>query len=225
MTARSRPGGWDALHVGKLDCRREPQWGMPELAGSCAVPRSLTCWTELEEPADCAHFFTDDYRFERVWNRPGSYAKKLRLADSVLGPDFSCWRDWPPAAQLWNVYRSRWLCAFWESLGLDVIPTVTWSDTRSWAWAWAGIPEGSVVAVSTVGMNSDESARRMFVDGFAEMCARLLPDVVLVYGEHDLPATLTDLVPIVRYRPTRLVDARQRIEAGALRPAQQRLVV
>lgn len=217
------PGGWDALHVEKLACLREPVWGIPMLEPAYSVPESLVCWTQAtgEERVPGVHFFTDDYRFERVWNAPERYLDRLRRADVVLSPDFSCWRDWPRAANLWNVYRSRWLAAYWQAHGLAVVPTVTWAGPESWAWAFLGIPEGSVVAISTIGVSgNDEQTRRHFADGYAEMCLRLMPDTVLVYGLADLPAALMELAPVRRYSASRIDDMVARIEAGAERPGQ-----
>jgi hypothetical protein len=154
------------------------------------------------------HFFLEDYRFEAVWNRPGQALKGLRPYTAVLTPDFSLYRDWPLAAQLWNVYRSRWCGAYWQANGLTVIPTVSWSTAVSYDFCFLGIPRHSVVAVATVGLRwrQDETARTLFVAGFREMLRRLSPSRVLCYG--DLPPLCHDLVEIISY-PTRWQGIRQ----------------
>jgi hypothetical protein len=69
----------------------------------------------------------------------------LRHAD----PDFSLYPDWPIAAQLWNTYRSRWLGRYWQQGGLPVIPTVNWSDQRSFPFCVDGIETGQLLSIGT----------------------------------------------------------------------------
>jgi len=223
---RARPGGYDALKIEALDCPREPLWGIPRVHGTVWIPRELTCWTESARAQwlDGIHFFTEDYRFERVWNAPARYRGRLSKASVLCGPDFSVYRDWPRAANLWNVYRSRWLCALWESWGLAVAPTLTWAGPDSWSFCFLGVPSGVTVAVSTVGAGEDETSRRWFADGYAEAVRRLEPHCVLVYGKAALPAALEELAP-VRYFGTPRIDAMKTrgIAAGAARPGQLRM--
>lgn len=224
--ADSRPGGSDALKVEALQCYREPLWGIPVLTGTRAVPSGLKCWTETGRAAaiDGLHFFTEDYRFERIWNAPSRYRQRLSRASVLCGPDFSVYRDWPRVANLWNIYRSRWLCALWESWGLSVAPTLTWAGPDSWSFSFLGLPGGTTVAVSTVGAGEDETSRRWFADGYAEAMRRLQPHCVLVYGKATLPAALEELAP-VRYFGTPRIDAMKArgIAAGAIRSAQLRM--
>ena len=226
LRERARPGGADALKVEALDCVREPLWGIPMLEGTCAVPAALSCWTETARArvVHGIHFFTEDYRFERVWNAPARYRERLSKASVLCGPDFSVYRDWPRVANLWNVYRSRWLCALWESWGLAVAPTLTWAGPDSWSFCFLGVPRGVTVAVSTVGAREDEMSRRWFADGYAEAVRRLEPHCVLVYGKAALPAALEELAP-ARYFGTPRIDAMHArgIAAGAARSGQLRM--
>jgi Domain of unknown function (DUF4417) len=81
---------------------------------------------------------------------------------------------------------------------VKVIPTVSWSTPESYPFAFAGIPAGSVVAVSTVGMLRDPEAGQLFAAGYTEMLYRLQPSLVLVYGQP--PTThLTGQVPVRCY--------------------------
>ncbi len=129
------------------------------------------------------HFFIDDYRFQTVWNNPRIYAEKLTQYGAVLTPDFSTYTDFPIALQVYNHYRKHWCAAYWQHLGAVVIPTISWSDERSFDWCFDGEPHGGIVAVSTVGVRRDKEARRLFRTGFDEMVSRLLPCSILCYGE------------------------------------------
>jgi len=154
------------------------------------------------------HFFVDDYRFEAVWNRPQQVVPGLRPFQAVLTPDFSLYRDWPLVAQMWNVYRSRWCGAYWQSQGVTVIPTISWSTAVSYEFCFLGVPRHSVVAIATVGLRwrQDEMARSLFIAGFQEMIQRLSPSLVLCYGR--IPSICQEMVEVICY-PTRWQGIRQ----------------
>ncbi|MDD3238187.1 MAG: DUF4417 domain-containing protein [Candidatus Gastranaerophilales bacterium] len=129
-----------------------------------------------------AHFFLDDYRFERCWKSPDSQIEELQKYQGVLSPDFSLYTNYPEAMQIWQVYRNRWCAAYWQSLGIKVIPTISWSDKGSYEFAFLGVEKSSIVAVSTVGVLNDENAKALFVQGFEKMIKRLEPSQILIYG-------------------------------------------
>lgn len=74
----------------------------------------------------------------------------------VLTPDFSCYLDIEPM-QRWNVCRGRVVGRALQDAGLTVVPTLTWGEPNTYAFCFEGIPKGSIVALSTVGlMDCDE---------------------------------------------------------------------
>ena len=89
--------------------------------------------------------------------------------------------------QLGNVAKNRWCGAYWQALGIDVIPDVVWGDRDSFEYCFDGIPKGGTVAVSTVGVKNDKSWNNtegnMFLDGYNEMLKRLKPETILFYGD------------------------------------------
>lgn len=135
------------------------------------------------QPETGVHFFVDDYQFRAVWENPARYADVMQRFGAVLTPDFSTYADMPQILQIWNHYRKHWLGAFWQSRGLTVIPTISWSTPDSWEWCFDGEPHGSAVAISTVGVERDKSAFDFFVAGYQEMITRLQPSEILVYGK------------------------------------------
>ena len=58
------------------------------------------------------HFFLDDYRFCRVWDKPDKYLPMLQQFRCVLSPDFSTYTDFPKAIQIYNHYRKHWVGAY-----------------------------------------------------------------------------------------------------------------
>ncbi len=132
------------------------------------------------------HFFIDDYLFERTWNDPKRYALLLADFKAVMTPDFSLFTDYPKAVQIYNHYRKHLLGAYWQSLGMTVIPSICWSDESSFDWCFDGEPVGGVVAVSSVGTQKNPIARALFLAGYTEMMTRLKPQKVIFFG--DVPA-------------------------------------
>lgn len=135
------------------------------------------------------HFFIDDYLFQRAWNDPCRYAHLLSGYQAVMTPDFSMFTDYPAAVQLYNHWRKHQLGAYWQSLGMTVIPSICWSDHDSYAWCFDGEPAGGTVAVSSVGTQKTPQARALFLDGYAEMMRRLHPEKIIFFG--DVPAECT----------------------------------
>ena len=129
------------------------------------------------------HFFIDDYLFQRAWHDPKRYALFLSKFPAVMSPDFSMFSDYPVAVQIYNHWRKHHLAAYWQSLGITVVPTVGWIGKDSYAWCFDGEPEGSTVAVSSVGVMKNRDARKLFVNGYAEMLTRLQPDKVIFFGD------------------------------------------
>lgn len=104
------------------------------------------------------HFFIDDYQFNRLWNAPDRYIDMLSEFDCVMSPDFSTYTDFPKSIQIYNHYRKHWVGAYLQMHGIDVIPTISWSNNESFEWCFDGEPINGVVAVSSVGcMNSKKT--------------------------------------------------------------------
>lgn len=136
-----------------------------------------------EEPeVHGVHFFVDDYQFVRVWRQPDVYTPKLKAFQAVCTPDFSTYTDFPVAIQIYNHYRKHWMGAYWQSNGIRVIPTISWSYRESFEWCFDGEPEGGTVAVSSVGTGANQETRKLFLDGYREMMARLQPSRIIMYG-------------------------------------------
>jgi hypothetical protein len=150
------------------------------------MPDRLRAFTSCSRCTDYAagvHFFLDDYRFEWAWSDPLRYVDMLRRFKCVLTPDFSCYVDMPEPMQRWNVYRGRAVGRIWQMQGLNVIPTLTWGFENSYSFCFDGIPTGSVVALSTVGLMRGKDGQRLFADGAGEAARRLKPSAILAYGE------------------------------------------
>ena len=125
-------------------------------------------WKDVDDVSSMiAHFFYDDYKFFAAWSDPDKYFDRLRDFRAVVAPDFSLYTDFPLALQILSVYRRQWIGAYWQSLGLDVIPAAVWGDERSYDFCFDGFPKHSTIAVSSVGVKAvkNGTARIMTFSG------------------------------------------------------------
>lgn len=126
------------------------------------------------------HFFLDDYKFEVMWNDPEPRVERLQKYKAVLAPNFSIYTEMPLSMKIYNTFRSRWCGAFLQSRGIKVIPTVSWGEPNTFWFCFDGIPKGSVVAVSTLGVRTEKS---LFMQGYDEMLRKIKPSTVICYGK------------------------------------------
>jgi hypothetical protein len=134
-------------------------------------------------------FYADDYRFESaVWDKSVEFVEKLKKVQpaALVQPDFSIWRDDPPAVQLWNTYRSRYLSRFWQEAGWSIIPNISFADEQTWEWIFDGIPRRiPCAAIQARTSGGSEKAKQFFVKGLHEFCRRVEVGKIFVYGgEH-----------------------------------------
>ena len=104
---------------------------------------------DKENSNKSVHFFTYDWKFNKVYSDAENELPKLSQYYCLLSPDFSLFTDMPLALQIESVFKNRWCGAFWQSKGLNVIPTVAWGNEKSFDFCFDGIEEGSIVAGCT----------------------------------------------------------------------------
>lgn len=142
-------------------------------------------YAKTSKDKDCGvHFYVDDYQFERIWSYPEKYLEALSEYECILSPDFSLYMDMPMPMKIWNVYRSRFIGAYYQQHGITVIPTISWAEPETFEFCFSGIPKGSVVSVSTVGVKEDEQAMETWKHGMDEMIKVIEPSVIIEYGGH-----------------------------------------
>lgn len=172
---------FDPLNLNKFEFETDNKFGIPTILKENVKVDKLIPFIDKDRDGWC-HFFLDDYRFERVWNNPLRYIDLLRQFEGVFSPDFSLYRDWPLAIQIWNTYRNRWCGVFWQMHGIKVIPTISWSDNRSYEFCFLGVEKGSTVAISTVGVMKNKESLKFFRKGYDEMIRRIQPEQIIIYG-------------------------------------------
>lgn len=160
-------------------------WQMPVIQNNNFIPKELIGFNYAKTSTNTdagIHFFIDDYQFERVWAYPEKYTDILMPYDCILSPDFSLYMDMPMPMKVWNIYRSRFIGAYYQSKGINVIPTISWAEKETFKFAFSGIPKGSIVAVSTIGVKEDKDALNVWNEGMNAMIETIEPSTILVYG-------------------------------------------
>ena len=160
-------------------------YDLPILKACSFVPEDLIGFNYVlntSERDKGVHFFLDDYQFERIWNEPSVYISKLMDFPCALTPDFSLYTDMPMAMKIWNVYRSRLIGQMMQDYGIKVIPTLQYAGPETLDWVFDGIEGGGTVAVSTVGVMRDATARELWQAGMERALTEIKPKTVICYG-------------------------------------------
>ena len=160
-------------------------WQMPIIENDNFIPSDLIGfnYAKSSDNKNCGiHFYVDDYQFERVWNYPEKYIEILEQYECILSPDFSLYLDMPMPMKIWNIYRSRLIGQYFQKRGINVIPTISWAEKETFSFCFLGIPKGSIVSISTIGVKQDPNALQIWRDGVDEMIKQIEPKVILVYG-------------------------------------------
>lgn len=176
----------EAYNLPFVDLSRcDGKYQMPIIEPENHVPDSLIGFNyALSSNDDSAgiHFYVDDYQFERIWTEPERYIDILRRFDCVLTPDFSLYMDMPISMKIWNVFRSRLIGQMCQDAGLIVIPTVSWAERETFDFCFDGLPENSVLSISTIGVKNSPEAMGIWRDGVTELIRRKKPSALLIYG-------------------------------------------
>lgn len=126
------------------------------------------------------HFFTYDWNFDNVYEKPEVAMEKLDRYYALLTPEFSLYWDMPKAIQIYNTFKNRWCGAYWQKMGKIVIPTVCCAGAESYDFCFDGIEEGSVVAISTY---CREDNKYEFMKSYNKMLEVIKPSAIICYGE------------------------------------------
>lgn len=146
------------------------------------------------------HFFVDDYRFEGIYRQPERSLARYSQYAFLLTPDFSLYADMDLWRQIESVAKNRWVGAYWQSKGLTVVPTISWSGARSYEFCFDGVEQNAIVAVSTLGCRRSKLS---FLRGYEAMLNKLNPQTIICFGK-PFEEMQGDIVP-VDYRASRKV--------------------
>lgn len=162
------------------------KYGMPLIKKQDIDLEKIDLWnytkTKLQDEDNkhkTIHFFTYDWLFENVYEKPELAMEKLSQYYAILSPEFSLYWDMPKALQIYSTFKNRWCGAFWQKQGMTVIPTISWGSIPCLEFCFDGIEKGSVVAVSTY---TREDNKDGFMLGYNKMLEIIEPSAIICYG-------------------------------------------
>lgn len=85
------------------------------------------------------HFYTDDYRFEKLWDNPAPVVDAGFI--NAVEPNFTVIDDLPTAIAVYHIYRKRWMARWWQSRGVRVFVDLN-VDPRYRELNLRGVPDG-----------------------------------------------------------------------------------
>lgn len=176
----------DTYNLGIMDNENVSDfWQMPIIKNDNFIPSKLIGFNYAKTSKEKnvgIHFYLDDYQFERLWNNPEEYVDILKQYECILSPDFSLYMDMPMPMKIWNIYRSRLIGQYYQSQGIKVIPTLSWAEEETFEFCFEGIPKGSIVSISTIGVKKNKEALKIWKTGVDELIKRIEPSTILIYG-------------------------------------------
>lgn len=176
----------DTYNLGIMDNENVSDfWQMPIIKNDNFIPSKLIGFNYAKTSKEKnvgIHFYLNDYQFERLWNNPEEYVDILKQYECILSPDFSLYMDMPMPMKIWNIYRSRLIGQYYQSQGIKVIPTLSWAEEETFEFCFEGIPKGSIVSISTIGVKKNKEALKIWKAGVDELIRRIEPSTILIYG-------------------------------------------
>lgn len=100
------------------------EWGIPSLlpqAPLSGLPMPCERWGRFARGSfngGTLHFYTDDARFETIWQTPEKIVDSQCKA--ILEPNVSTGDMTPRAFALWGIYRKRWISRYVQQFGVAV---------------------------------------------------------------------------------------------------------
>ena len=123
-----------------------------------------------------------------VWNKAEFYTYALKKSHpNLIAPDFSQYADQSKALNVFNLYKNRFITAYWQQNGLNVIPSASWGNADSFEYCFEGLPQNSVIFVGALGVKHDKDCVKLWRYGIEELERQLHPTMILIYGNDVEP--------------------------------------
>lgn len=124
------------------------------------------------------HCYTEDYRFESTWRTPELSLKRVLELDFVIAPDFTVYPDAPDIINTYQLYRSLAVFAYWQNMGVNVIPSINWICPNQIKTNLDLYPGFSIIAVRC----PTKSYLTQWMQGAEQIKKHIQPETVLHFG-------------------------------------------
>lgn len=141
------------------------------------------------------HFFLYDCCFSGLWKKLDTRTYEMRDYELLLTPDYSLGVDVPDFCNKRHLYMTRFVGAYWQQCGYNVLPTASWGNVDSFRYCFEGLPEQSLLAVSGMGHHKSRAHKMLWQEALRELEKQKKPTAILVYGdEESVPNLQTPLL-------------------------------
>lgn len=131
------------------------------------------------------HFFLYDYRFKGLWSKLAERTYEMCDYQLLLTPDYSLAVDVPDFCNKQHLYFTRFVGAYWQQCGYNVLPTASWGNMDSFKYCFEGLPEHSKLAVSGMGHHRSQAHTALWQEALRELERQKSPTLIVVYGEEE----------------------------------------
>ena len=158
------------------------------------------CKWKLSKKKDYAiHCFAEDKDLEgKVWKNLELTTKRIKDSSLIIAPDFSMYIDqFLQTFNLYQVWKSRLVTAFWQSCGLPVVPLVSWGNVDSLKYSLEGLPSHSIIALSATCCHRCKGAWNLWTYAVKTVVKELRPTKLIIYGDPELKVPVDVPVKII----------------------------
>lgn len=174
------------------------------IIGSSKIPKDLS--------NTVVGFYTDDYRFEKMYTDPGNYVKEL-LNLNVLAccmPNFSMYIQWARAVRIYNLYRSFWVGRYFQECGINIIPDLQLNKEDYEIIKSIYPKEIPSVSIQFHTSKKDKEFIKTKIELLKDICLSVKPESILVYTDNAflkeincLDSINSRVIPILSYMETK----------------------
>lgn len=148
--------------------------------------------TDVNAGKKIVHSFCFDDVLIRAYNDPIRFLHRIANYHAIASFDFSMHEGMDFRQILGATYDNRWIGAFLQANGKKVIPTVGWVNREFDDICFAGLRNGSIFMISTIGVHNKECTQG-FLRGYLEMRTRF-PDSRIICVGQRLPQMDRDVI-------------------------------
>jgi len=130
------------------------------------------------------HFFIDDYNYPcmHIWSNLQNYTHNVSRYNVIIAPDNSMYLDQSAALNIYQVYQNRVITAYWQKIGLNVIPVVSWGNADSFNYCFDALPQNSILAIGGLGTKCSKALTTLWEYGVKLTIEKLQPQALILYG-------------------------------------------
>lgn len=127
------------------------------------------------------HMFKYDRVLSMAYNNPDKFLEKTSKYYAICTPDFSMDKKMDFPLVLKAVYDNRWMGAYAQANGRKVIACVGWTTKETYDICFAGLEDGAVFIISTIG-SDNKISNDEFIRGYNEMRTRFPLSKIICVG-------------------------------------------